>query len=197
MSAARKAVGGAIVGALAASSCCIGPLVLAALGVGGAGAFALLAAYRPHILAVTALLLGVGFYLTYRRPRVAEGDACGCERPKASRAGRVGLWGASAVVVLLAAAPPLLAAVSHRAPIPVGTARVEHTVISVQGLDCEACAAPIRSALVKVGGFHDLALDLKAQSVTVTYESAPGRLDAYVAAINALGYEASVGRGGP
>lgn len=90
--AKKLTLGGAILAALAASSCCIGPLVLAALGVGGAGALAALGAYRPYILGVTAVLLAGGFYLTYRKPRaaVAEGDACGCEKPspKAGRAGR-------------------------------------------------------------------------------------------------------------
>src|SRR5260221_14472583 len=92
-SAKKFTLGGAILAAVAASACCIGPLVLAALGIGGAGAFAALGAYRPYILAGTAVLLAGGFYLTYRKPRAAvEGDACGCEKPKASRAGRIGLW---------------------------------------------------------------------------------------------------------
>jgi mercuric ion transport protein len=197
---AKKAtLAGAVLAAIAASSCCIGPLILAALGIGGAGAFATLGAYRPYILAVTAVLLAGGFYLTYRKPKVVEeGDACGCDspKPKANRAARLGLWIATALVVVFAAAPPLLAAVSHRAPVPVAAGqKVEQATIPVQGLDCEACAAPIRTALTKVGGFHDLKLDLKAQTVTVAYEPAPGRLPAYVASINDLGYEASLPEG--
>jgi mercuric ion transport protein len=194
--AKKLTLGGAVLAALAASSCCIGPLILAALGIGGAGAFATLGAYRPYILAGTGVLLAGGFYLTYRNPKVAEGgDACGCEspKPKANRAARLGLWTATALVVVFAAAPPLLAAVTHQGAIPVAAGqKVEQTVIHVGGMDCEACAAPIRTALTKVGGFHDLKLDLKGQAVTVTYEPAPGRLQAYVAAINDLGYEASL-----
>ena len=185
----------AVLAALAASSCCIGPLLLAALGIGGAGAFAALAAYRPYILGATAVLLAGGFYLSYRRPKVSQGDDCGCERPRpvAGRLGRAGLWVATVLVVVLAAAPTLLARAARRAPVPVTAGQhVEQAVLSVQGLDCEACAAPIRTALAKVGGFHDLRLDLKAQTVAVSYEPAPGRLQAYVTAINDLGYEASM-----
>ncbi len=140
------------------------------------------------------MLLAAGFYLTYRKPKVVQGDeACACESPKptANRTARLGLWIATAVVAVFASAPPLLAAVSHREPVPVAAGqKVEQTTIPVQGLDCEACAAPIRAGLTKVGGFHALKLDLKGQSVTVTYEPAPGRLQAYVDAINGLGYEA-------
>jgi copper chaperone CopZ len=61
-------------------------------------------------------------------------------------------------------------------------------------MDCEACAGPIRRALAKVGGSPEVEVDLAKESVTVTFEPAPGRLDAYVSAIDALGYEASLPR---
>ena len=189
----RASIGAALAAALAASSCCIGPLVLAALGVGGAGAFAALAVYRPWILGATGILIAVGFYLTYRKPVAVEGDDCGCERPKTARAGKIGLWIATVIVVLIAAAPTLIAKVfdSHRVAAD-SSARTTTAVIHVEGADCEACAAHIRVALDKVGGFHALALDVPSQRITVTYEPTPGRLDAYVAAIDHLGYEAAL-----
>jgi mercuric ion transport protein len=189
--AKKWSTGGALLAALAASSCCLGPLLLAALGVGGAGATAALGAYRPYLLVGTVVLLSAGFYFTYRKPRVAAGDTCGCERP---RAGRVGLWVATVVIVLVAAAPPLLAKwADHAQPrSQAANANATEATIAVDGIDCEACAAPIRTALTKVGGFHDLELDIPKQSVTVTYEPAPGRLASYVSAINELGYEAKL-----
>jgi mercuric ion transport protein len=190
-------IGGALLAAFAASACCLGPLVLAALGIGGVGATAVLGAYRPQLLVGTALLLGVGFYFTYRKPRGASGAVCDCEHPRANRAGRLGLWIATVVVALVAAAPPLLAKwAEHARPKPDATAAANASTatatISVEGIDCEACAVQIRQALAKAGGFHDLQLDIPHQSITVTYEPTPGRLEAYVAAINELGYEAKL-----
>ena len=196
--AKKLSIGGALLAALAASSCCLGPLLLAALGVGGAGATAAFAAYRPYLLGGTALLLVAGFYFTYRNPRAVAGDACGCERPRATRAARIGLWIATLIVVLVAAAPPLLArwANANRSPaIGAPDANVAKATLHVQGIDCEACAAPIRKVLTKVGGFHDLELDIPKQVVTVTYEPSAGRLAAYVTAIDDLGYEANVVEG--
>lgn len=194
---ARKlTIGGAIVAALAASSCCLGPILLAALGVGGAGAFAGIGAYRPYILAGTAALLAAGFYLSYRKPKAASGDACGCARPNkaASRVGRIGLWVAAIFVVSFAASPTLLARFGRTAALPVAAGvKVETATIGVQGIDCEACATPLRKAMTAVGGFHDLRLDIPAQNVHVTYEPAPGRLEAYARAIeDATGYEVSL-----
>jgi len=194
--AKRLSVGGAVLAALAASSCCLGPLVLAALGLGGAGVVSALGAYRPFLLAGTAALLAAGFYFTYERPREGPEDTCGCERPRAGRAGRVGLWLATLLVVLMAAAPPMLARWSATSHGSIGTlpGNVEKATFGVPGIDCEACAVPMRAALAKVGGLHDLRLDVPAQRVTIAYEPAPGRLAAYVDAINDLGYETKLPR---
>jgi mercuric ion transport protein len=186
-------IGAALLAALAASSCCLGPVLLAALGLGGAGLFAGIAAYRPLMLAVTAVFLSVGFYLSYRRPKVVQADACGCDAPKARNLPRRFLWGATVITVLVAAAPPLLAKLStQRSHSPSPTSAAATAVIKVEGIDCEACAAPIRKALVAAGGFDDLTLDVPSKMLSVSYEPAPGRPAVYVKAIDDLGYEATL-----
>ena len=107
--AAKAGVLGALGGAFLASACCLGPLLFAALGIGGAGVLVKLEPYRPLFGTVTLSLLGVGFYFTYRTPKVAEGDACGCEHPKSNKVGRIGLWVATGLVVLVLASPHLIA----------------------------------------------------------------------------------------
>src|SRR6266481_123029 len=76
----RLMAAGGLVGALAASSCCILPLVLFSLGVSGAwiGNFTRLAPYQPYFIAVTIAFLGCGYWLVYRAARVAcaGGEAC-------------------------------------------------------------------------------------------------------------------------
>ena len=65
-------------------------------------------------------------------------------------------------------------------------------MIKVDGIDCEACAAPIRKALTAAGGFDDLELDVPSRRVTVTYEPGAGRPEVYLEAIDDLGYEATL-----
>ena len=71
---------GGLLGALAASSCCILPVVLFSLGISGAwiGNFTLLAPYQPYFLAATAAFLGTGYWLVHRASKRAcvEGEAC-------------------------------------------------------------------------------------------------------------------------
>ena len=97
----RLIAAGGILGALAASSCCIVPLVLFSLGVGGAwiGNLTALAPYQPIFVAGTAGLLGYGFYLVYWKPRRACADGAACERPIPNRLVQIALWIATVLVI--------------------------------------------------------------------------------------------------
>ncbi len=112
--AARKAglaVFGAVLGALASSSCCVVPLALFSIGVGGAwiGNLAALAPYQPYFVAPTLVFLGAGFVMVYRRPKAAAGaDGAFCARPVAGRITKTALW-LSTVLVAAAAAFPYVA----------------------------------------------------------------------------------------
>lgn len=95
---------GALLTAFLASLCCVGPLVFALLGIGGAGLLVKFEPYRPFFAVATLGLLGAGFYFTYRKPKAAavgsaEGDACDCPAPKTNKTGRVMLWIATVLVV--------------------------------------------------------------------------------------------------
>jgi mercuric ion transport protein len=73
--------------ALAASSCCILPLLLFSLGVSGAwiGKFTQLAPYQPYFVTATLLFLGVGYWLVYRSRKRACTRSETCARPLSNR----------------------------------------------------------------------------------------------------------------
>lgn len=98
-------VGASLVAAIAASLCCILPIVFALVGAGIAGAAAFFATWRPLLLAITLVLLACGFYFAYRKPRQACESGSACERPAMNRAGRMWLWIATVLVILIAAFP--------------------------------------------------------------------------------------------
>jgi mercuric ion transport protein len=104
---------GSVIGAILASSCCILPLVLFSLGIGGAWMSNLTALkpYQPYFLAMTVLLLGAGFYSVYRKPKNAcsADGTCStdgyCDTPLADRVIKIALWSATALVALALAWP--------------------------------------------------------------------------------------------
>jgi len=98
----RLIAAGGIVGALAASSCCIVPLILFSLGISGAwiGNLTALAPWKPLFVVATAGLLGYGFYLVYWKPRQTCSDGAACTRPISNRLVQFALW----IATVLAAA---------------------------------------------------------------------------------------------
>ena len=98
---------GGILGALAASSCCILPLVLFSLGIGGVwiGNLTALAPYQPIFVAITLGFLGYGYWLVYRKPKAACAEDSACARPLPHRAVKLALWFATAIVAAAIAFP--------------------------------------------------------------------------------------------
>jgi len=104
---AGLAAAGGVLGAVAAMSCCILPLALFALGVGGAwiGNLTALAPYQPIFIGVTLAFLAAGYYLVYRKPRAACAEGEVCARPLPRRGVKLALWVATALVVAALAFP--------------------------------------------------------------------------------------------
>lgn len=95
----------ASLGAATAGSCCALPLALASMGIGGAwlGGLGALAPYRPHILGVAVLGLGLGWLSAFRNLRRRT---CGIDGACAREPGRrltLGLLTISTALVLFAA----------------------------------------------------------------------------------------------
>ena len=95
---------GGVLGAIAASSCCVLPLLLVSLGATGTwiGGLSMLAPYKPFFVAGTVAMLGYAFYLVYWMPQQVCVPGEACARPLPSRFVKAALWAASVLVVVAA-----------------------------------------------------------------------------------------------
>ena len=168
---------GAIVSAIAASSCCWLPLVLLAVGVSGAGIASALEAYRPWFIAVTFGFLGTAFYFTYRPRKAAAvgGDDC-CSTEATSGAdcctrasgrgftmmsvNKMMLWIVTVMAVAFLFFPSYVGALLGSGDDNVVTTDMKRIVIHVEGMTCEGCSATVAQAIRSVPG---------VQAVTVSY----------------------------
>jgi len=91
---------GSLLAALAASSCCILPLILFSIGVSGAwiSNFTPLAAYQPIFIVATLACVGAGAWLSRRTARDACSEADVCARPLPRRLVKVALVVATMLV---------------------------------------------------------------------------------------------------
>ncbi len=100
---------GGILAALGTGACCVVPFALFTLGIGGAWISNLTALepYQPIFAAITLGFLGYGFYLVYRKSRVACAEGSYCARPGAGRIAKIGLWTATVLVIVALGFPKL------------------------------------------------------------------------------------------
>jgi len=95
-----------VLAAIGASVCCVGPLVLLMLGIGGAWVANLTAVepLRPWFIGATVLFLGLAFRRLYLQPQACEPDAL-CAEPIVLRRQRRIFWIVALALLALLSVP--------------------------------------------------------------------------------------------
>lgn len=180
-----------ILAAILAVTCCVGPVLLVAIGLGTGAVFV----GRYHWF----FLIGGIAVLTWAWAKyLREKTICDCEhKPMAGgRSGMFTLLIATLLVLGFAglnisryvfASPPVAAAVQTQ---PANG--LNRVVISVEGLSCVACEIPVRHALRRTDGVKSVNVNAATKTATVEYEPARTNPEQLVAAINSTGYRASL-----
>jgi mercuric ion transport protein len=96
----------AIIGTLLASLCCVAPLLLLMLGIGGAWVSTLthLEFLRPIGIIITIVFLGLAYYKLYITPKKCSLDKP-CSKPKNLRRYRMLFWVITFILMILMAFP--------------------------------------------------------------------------------------------
>jgi len=193
--AMRKAtLGGSVIAAVSASLCCIGPLAAVALGASGFAASTVFANWRWLFLLATFALLGLAWYLTYRKPKqvCAEGSACAA-KPVARWNKRV-LWLATTVAVAAAAFPQIgnvatKAFSSSAAPV-VGGTQFATLNARIPTMECSLCANLIAAKVEKQSGVQDVRVSFDSKEAVVHYDASKVSREQILAVIDGTGYKA-------
>jgi len=101
---------GAIISAILASLCCVGPFVLVMLGASGAwvGNLRVFEPYRPIFILFALGFLGAGFYNVYKKPKEVCKQGSLCAVPQTKKVGKTVLWIATILVVFLLILPYII-----------------------------------------------------------------------------------------
>ncbi|MEE9355764.1 MAG: mercuric transporter MerT family protein [Methylococcaceae bacterium] len=97
---------GAFLAAIGASACCVGPLLLLSLGIGGAWMSTLtsMEAVRPFFFILTLIFIGLGFRKLYLIPESCE-EGKACALPEVEKKQRLIFWIGSTLILLLLTFP--------------------------------------------------------------------------------------------
>ena len=103
---AKASLVAGILAAIGASVCCVGPLVLLALGIGGAwiGNLTAFEPYRPLFVGMTLVFLGLAFRKLYLVAPACAPDTL-CARPETAKRQRLVFWAVAALLLGLLAVP--------------------------------------------------------------------------------------------
>ncbi len=102
----KRSLIAATIVAIGASACCVGPLVLLSLGIGGAwiGNLTALEPYQPFFMFLSLIFLGLAFRQLYLVPEVCEADKP-CAKPETRRNQRIIFWIISVLLIALMTFP--------------------------------------------------------------------------------------------
>ncbi len=186
-----KAKHAGILSAVLGSICCVGPLVLIALGLGtGAAVIG-----RYHWLFIAAAIAVLAWAWA---KHIRERNRCACEHRvmDGRRISFFTLLLASAIVLSFAAmnVSSYVFAGSPPAVIANGTDNLQRVVIPVEGMSCSTCEVAVRSALQRTNGVKSAHVSVATKTATVDYEPAKTNPAEIVKAINSTGYTASLPR---
>lgn len=188
---------GIVASALAASACCWIPALLGAGAAGSLGLSAAFAPWRPYLLGLSGVLLLVGFRMVYRKPAASCCNDDGCLTAPALKRRKVSIgvmWVVFAFAITMAAFPDLLAARAQaaRSRPTISTQRAaSQATFRVEGMDCEACALPIRTELEKVPGVVSAQVDFDHKRVLVKTGQPQPTSTALMAAITRAGFKST------
>ena len=169
----KWSLAGAVAAAAGASACCLGPLLLLALGIGGAwiGSLTAMEKYRPIWTVATLAFLGLAFFRVYRKPKgeaCAPGGSCSTD---AGRRNKVMFWIVTVLVLGLLALPYMIpyAFAGSSGDTPV----IREATFSVRNMTCSACPVIVKKSLTRVEGVKDAKVTLDPPRAVVTYD--PGK----------------------
>lgn len=191
----KGSLAGAFAAAVGLSVCCVGPLFLLALGVGGTwvGNLTAMEKYRSIWTAATFFFLGLAFVSVYRKPKgeaCAPGSTC---PPNAVRKNKFLLWIVTALVLGLLALPYLIQHVPYafaggheEAPV------TRQVTLSVRNMTCGACTVTVRMSLTRVVGVRDAKVTLDPPRAVITYDTAKVGPEQLREAISRAGFPSTV-----
>lgn len=179
--------------ALLASVCCVGPVALAALGLGGLGLSAFIGQYHWYFIGGAALVLGYAWY-SYLKERRRCGDQH-CEMVRGRFTGATLTLASVAVAAFFGLNVYSYAGVSAASQAAAERPDLAEVVIPVDGMTCFTCTITVEHSLQALEGVSDAAASVPDRSVKVSYDPDRVTVPRMVAAVNETGYRARLPEG--
>jgi mercuric ion transport protein len=190
----KALIGSGIIAALAASLCCITPVLALIAGSSGiASSFSWMEPFRPYLIGLTILVLGFAWYRKLK-PRTTGEIQCACEadeKPSFWQSKKF-LGTVTVFAVLMLAFPyysPVFYPDNKKEIVIVNATDIQTVQLEIEGMTCEACDSHVAYAVQKVDGVIEAKADHKTGKAIVKFDKTKTSIEAIVDSINATSYK--------
>ena len=187
----KKLIGAGLLTAIAASLCCITPVLALVAGTSGlASTFSWLEPARPYFIGLTILVLGFAWYQKLKPKKQID---CNCEteeKPKFIQSKMfLGIVTAFAIVML---AFPYYAHIfypkTEKQIIVVDKSNVQTVEFSISGMTCASCEEHVNHEVNKLSGIIKSTASYKNGNAIVEFDNSKTNISEIEKAINSTGY---------
>ncbi|MDF2191323.1 mercuric transport protein MerTP [Paraflavitalea sp. CAU 1676] len=188
-------IGTGLLSAIAASLCCITPVIAILAGSSSLAAnFSWLEPARPYLIGLSIIVLAFAWFQQLRPVKTSPAD-CNCETTKrTSFSQSKGFLGMITLFAILMMTFPLYAKVFYPQPKrqAMAIAAVEdkqQAKFTIQGMTCKGCEDHVNNELSKVAGVITYITSYAAKSSLVTFDPSKVDIKVIAAAISRTGYK--------
>ncbi|MHB0753835.1 mercuric transport protein MerTP [Polaribacter sp. M15] len=177
--------------AVAASSCCIPPVIALIAGVGGsASVLSWMEPFRPYLIGLAIVAIGYAWY-NYLKPKNA--DDCGCEvdaKPKwfQTKGFLIGITLFAAVSIAFPYYAHIFYPDNKKEVIVVNQSNIQTLKVDVKGMTCVSCEDHVKHAVNELDGIVNVAASYEKENAEIKYDSTKTSKEDIEKAINATGY---------
>lgn len=191
-----KLAGAGILTAIAASLCCITPVLALISGAGGiASSFSWLEPSRPYLLGITVLVLGFAWYQKLK-PRIAEEIQCACEEDEKPPFMQTKMFlGIVTVFAFLMMAFPYYGHIFYpkadKEVVVISSDNIQEVKFNVSGMTCASCEEHVKHAVNELPGIVSVSANSNDGTANVKFDNSKTDKATITKAIDGTGYKVS------
>ncbi|MFK5982273.1 MAG: mercuric transport protein MerTP [Flavobacteriaceae bacterium] len=188
----KKAAYTGLFAAIAASSCCIPPVIALIAGVGGsASALSWMEPFRPYLIGLAVIAIGYAWYNYYR---LKNTDDCDCEideKPKwfQTKGFLIGITLFAAVSITFPYYSSIFYPDNKKEVVIVSESNIHTVNFDVKGMTCTSCEEHVKHAVNELEGIVNVEASFESAKAEVKYDETKTSKEDIEKAINATGYK--------
>jgi len=190
----NKAAFASILTAIAASLCCITPILALVAGTSGiAASFSWMEPFRPYLIGLTVLVLGFA-WIQKLIPKTKEEIDCACESDE-----KPSFWQSKTLLLVITIFSSLMLAFPYYSQnfysqpnkeiVIVSQSNIVRKTFNVEGMTCLGCEAHVESEVNKLDGIISVKASYENSNNMVFYDKTKVDEIALIKAINSTGYK--------